>query len=128
MNELYHHGVKGMRWGVRRRNYVPKGIRSRYSTVKSKYDSLSKRKKRALKVGTAIAVTGIAVYGIKKKRELDRKTIEAGINYYRTWDHDLAAQAARMEYESGTSRRKIIKAMVNDTGYKPKDLRYYYSN
>ena len=32
MNELYHHGVKGMKWGVRRNDYVPKGRSSRGSS------------------------------------------------------------------------------------------------
>lgn len=126
MNELYHHGVKGMRWGVRRRNYVPKGIRSRYSTVKSKYDSLSKRKKRALKVGTAIAVTGIAVYGIKKKRELDRKTIEAGINYFRSWDYENAAIAAKIDLDSGESKFKLARAITKDIGMSGRKLRKEY--
>lgn len=39
-NELVHYGVKGMHWGVRRYDYVPKGKRSKFSSNTSiVYDS-----------------------------------------------------------------------------------------
>lgn len=126
MNELYHHGVKGMRWGVRRRDYVPKGIRSRYSTVKSKYDSLSKNRKRALKIGAAAAVMGVAAYGLIKKRELDRKTIEAGMNCYRSWGYENAAIATKIDLDSGESKFKLARAVTKDIGMSGRKLRKEY--
>lgn len=45
MNELYHHGVKGQKWGVRRYQYAdgsltPAGAK-RYKNPSGKYDRIS---------------------------------------------------------------------------------------
>ena len=60
---LEHHGVKGMRWG-HRKEYIRKGRRTRGSsqTPKSRR-KLTDRQKRALKIGAAAVVTGLAIYG-----------------------------------------------------------------
>lgn len=50
-NELYHHGIKGMKWGIRRYqnydgSYTQKGL-DRYNKASEKYDQAKKRKKEA---------------------------------------------------------------------------------
>lgn len=52
-NELYHHGIKGMKWGIRRN--------------RSKRDSKRTRKpiasKKILGIGIAVVASGLAIYG-----------------------------------------------------------------
>lgn len=81
--ELYHYGVKGMKWGVRR--YQDKNGRltaagkKRYSdddSKKSDEEESAKRKgltdkqKKAIKIGAAVVATGLAVYGGYKFHQL----------------------------------------------------------
>ena len=91
-NELYHHGVKGMKWGVRH-DYIPKG-RSKSTSASSTMEAvqkatnnktstrsqgeskfqLSSKQKTALKVGAAFAATALAVYGGYKMNHFVRST------------------------------------------------------
>ena len=66
--ELYHHGVKGMKWGVRH-DYVPKGRkRSKKQDDKSDDDAKSKgihltdKQKKYIKIGAAVAATALVAY------------------------------------------------------------------
>lgn len=61
--ELYHHGIKGMRWGVRK-EYIPKGRQKpsgSTSRENEKRKGLSKNQKIAMGVA-AVAVTGVVLY------------------------------------------------------------------
>lgn len=64
--ELYHFGVKGMKWGVRH-DRTPSG--SSGGTRKARTDGDTERKakiKKALKVGAAVTALGLAMYGAYK--------------------------------------------------------------
>lgn len=88
-NELYHYGIKGMKWGVRR---ARKNDVSGTSSKKRKTDSdddqttkkkgLSDRQKTALKVGAAAAGTALAVYGAYKVSKMLKN--KAADHSYRT--------------------------------------------
>lgn len=96
--ELYHHGILGQKWGVSngppyplspeshskseknagyqksidksaKREDIPKGSSS---VSKSSKKGLSDSQKRMLKIGAAVAVTGIAVYGLYKSGAIDQ--------------------------------------------------------
>lgn len=79
-DELYHHGIKGQKWGIRRYqnedgSLTPEGIK-RYGTVEN-FEKAQKRNKIirnvAIGTGAAAAVAGGAVlaYNINKNRKLD---------------------------------------------------------
>lgn len=64
--ELYHHGVKGMKWGVRR--YTNSG--GSLTTEGKKHKGLTDKQKTALKVTGAVlgtaALAGVTAYGASK--------------------------------------------------------------
>lgn len=72
-DELWHYGIKGMRWGVRRYenedgSLTPAG-KKRYTDDKNKEYRKKLRKERAKKVGKALALTtavAATLYGGKK--------------------------------------------------------------
>ncbi len=68
---LYHHGIKGQRWGIRRfqnkdGSYTSEGKKHRDET-----ESSSKVKiKKAIKIGAAVAATALVAYGSYKVYKL----------------------------------------------------------
>ena len=70
-DELYHYGVAGMKWGVRKQ--TPTVGRQR-SFTDGHYSSEQRkaRIKKAAKIGGAVAVTALAVYGGYKLSKLQK--------------------------------------------------------
>lgn len=70
MNELYHHGILGQKWGQRNGppyplNYNSKSItekREEKQSTNSKL-KLNDKQKKLIKIGAVVAITGLAVYG-----------------------------------------------------------------
>ncbi len=72
--ELYHYGVPGMRWGIRRGNRASSSSKKQ-SSEKNTESSESKKQTRgktAIKIGAAAVGTALAVYGAKKVHDLVR--------------------------------------------------------
>ena len=78
-SELYHHGVKGMKWGVRRyqnkdRSLTTSGKRRYSDENKSSKKGLTDKQKRAIKIGAAVTVTALVAcgsYRLYKSGKLD---------------------------------------------------------
>lgn len=76
MNELQHYGVKGMKWGHRKkREYTSSQKASRRSNKDDKKANMTPeekaaRRKKALKIGAAAVGTTLAAYGAYKVSKL----------------------------------------------------------
>lgn len=82
---LRHFGVKGMKWGVRKKEES--------SGKKSKKKGLTTKQKTAIKVGVAVAATGLAAYG--------------GYKLYKSGKLDGLINSAKSSFDPETGFKKI---------------------
>lgn len=109
MNELYHHGVKGMKWGVWNEE-----TRARYSgddrSISNKQDDkksnsrkgLSDRQKKALKNGAIIAGSLVLAYGAYKvgtNIEANLKAKDLLTTHRNAWGMSKAAARANIDFK-----------------------------
>lgn len=78
MSELYHYGVKGMKWGVRK-EYESHPREKAKVEDKTKRTGLSDKAKRRIVIGAAAAATVLAAYGLYRIGAFD-KFISIGKN------------------------------------------------
>ena len=96
-DELYHHGIKGQKWGIRRYqnedgSLTPEGVK-RYGTVEN-FEKAQKRNKIirnvAIGTGAAAAVAGGAVlaYNINKNRKIDTQRAQQKLKFLNSKDSE----------------------------------------
>ena len=85
-NELYHFGVKGMKWGIRRNRSLPTGNSKKASSNKTEAQARKEKIKKAAIIGTAVVGTALAAYGTYKaskylKEKAGKLSYESGKKY-----------------------------------------------
>lgn len=105
-NELYHHGIKGQKWGVRRYQNADGSLtnkgRNRYSN-ETDHAKKSFDKKKAAKIATGVAVTALATYAISNPKI---RNAAAG----------LAKKSAKKIAETANDPK--VKAFIKEKGTK----------
>lgn len=126
-DELYHHGIKGQRWGIRRYQNEDGSLtdagREHYypeSESKAQKANLSPQKvaKVALAVGAAAAGTALTVYGVKKVRELNTEAIEGLQKKYADlteefYDKEMGKRAQANHYLDKVKEAKENRNLFN---------------
>lgn len=144
-NELYHYGVKGMKWGVRRSNttgYRSTGIRSalaRRSNEKvdksfKDWGENTQKKNNAIELGKKANVAKIAYEKDKSNKDLKSEYQQANKEYKKALKANTTYRKGVVKQEVGrdasrkylSEAKKIKKQLTNDPDNK--DLQKQYNS
>ena len=134
-DELYHYGVKGMRWGHRKKYYNDDGSLNDRGRAKQAYKDAKKATKSANKelrrVGrTAFGVKGIARYDAAKKKADSAygKEVAAKANYKSKMARDeKAAERAEFRTYKKAIRKSGLPGSISDAQSGGKSTAVYNS-
>lgn len=90
-DELYHHGILGMKWGKKNGPPYPlsPGDHSQSEKKAGWRKSLSPNTKRAIKLAAMTVIGGAAIYGAMKYSDLhsvSKSTVEIGMKFVNTYN------------------------------------------
>lgn len=107
---LYHHGIKGMRWGIRRYQNpdgsLTKAGQRRAEKEAKKKEEHEQKKQAAVKTGSASEV-------LKYKNELTKQEMDAAMNRIR-WEQEMS-RASKQEVSKGKQKVDKFFAGVKDS-------------
>ena len=141
--ELYHHGIKGQKWGVRRwqnadgtynsagkKRYFGEGSGENYKSVSSgkqnnssaekEHKGLTDKQKKALKIGAAVAGTALVAYGAYKlndkatKALVDSYSKVGAINIKSSWNHETMALRDLQSAHLANNRQSTKSSLTNE--------------
>ncbi len=131
-DELYHHGIKGQKWGVRRfqnsdGTLTEEGQKRYGGAGQREHKGLTDKQKTALVVGATAAATALALYGAYKISEKNASHLfrqyKDAMNYGEAFLHDFIRNDGVKDpgvfanYERSTFTNGNIKAKVQNPWY-----------
>lgn len=107
-NSLYHHGVKGMKWGVRR---TPAQLGHKTTSSKKKKTGLFSKSKQETKKKTVVKSTEHTEQKPKKKsvKEMTDQELNTSINRMR-----LEQQYAQLTPKKASLGKRFVNSAIND--------------
>lgn len=108
-DELYHYGVKGMRWGHRKKQEPTSDIRKRYDSAKAEYKQAKKEYSRAATKASNRSIAAISP--IKKHRQADKARWDDVVKKAeRANAADAAYKQAKRDYKTSPEGKAAAKA------------------
>ena len=114
-DELYHHGIKGMKWGVRKKSYYNSSGTKKASKNQTDEKNRREKLKKSVKIGAAVVGASLAVYGgYKLSRYTKNKKASAKLAK-KVLEQSVAASKPTSLVNSGKDAAKLTLSNIPKT-------------